>query len=277
MIDHTAIGVGDIARSAAFYDAALEALGLRRVAQHPPDMGTDAVGYGVDYPIFWINCSPLHGVKQHTALVAKSRAAVDAFHAKALSAGGADNGKPGLRGVDQGYPPGYYAAFVLDPDGNNMEAVFRSQWLALSQLSGIDRLGGYLAHAGRYGLAVLLGVILGTVTGGLKEILGVISRAHVAGLSDLGWLILVCLAPLGGMLWILWFFDKFFGAWERRVWTAVAILVAGFWHVGAPPNDHVTLLLNRNCSASPAPLLVKKWEEAPMPGASSLDSGLGCQ
>ena len=124
MIDHTGIGVADVARSAAFYDAALGALGLRRVMQLPEDDGADAVGYGVDYPIFWIDRFHPHGVKQHTAFAARSRAAVDAFHAAALEAGGTDNGAPGLRDR-QGYPPGYDAAFVLDPDGNNIEAVFR--------------------------------------------------------------------------------------------------------------------------------------------------------
>ena len=62
-------------------------------------------------------------MNQHTAFVAKSRAEVDAFHAAGIAAGGKDNGAPGLRGG--GYPPGYYAAFVRDLDGNNMEAVFR--------------------------------------------------------------------------------------------------------------------------------------------------------
>jgi catechol 2,3-dioxygenase-like lactoylglutathione lyase family enzyme len=124
MIDHTGIGVADVARSAAFYDATLSALGLRRVAQLPEKDGADAVGYGVDYPVFWIDRFHPHGVKQHTAFVARSRAAVDAFHAAALKANGTDNGPPGLR-EDQGYPRGYYAAFVLDPDGNNIEAVFR--------------------------------------------------------------------------------------------------------------------------------------------------------
>jgi len=64
-------------------------------------------------------------VKQHTALAARNRAEVHAFHAAAIKAGGIDNGPPGLRNTAVGYPPGYYAAFVLDPDGNNMEAVFR--------------------------------------------------------------------------------------------------------------------------------------------------------
>jgi catechol 2,3-dioxygenase-like lactoylglutathione lyase family enzyme len=125
MIDHTGIGTADVAQSAAFYDAALGALGLRRVMQLPPGEGSDGIGYGVDYPVFWIDRFHPHGVRQHTAFVAKSRAEVDAFHAAALRAGGKDNGAPGLRDTAAGYPPGYYAAFVLDPDGNNVEAVFR--------------------------------------------------------------------------------------------------------------------------------------------------------
>jgi catechol 2,3-dioxygenase-like lactoylglutathione lyase family enzyme len=125
ILDHTGIGVADIARSATFYDAALGTLGLRRVVQLPEDDGTDGIGYGVDYPVFWIDRFHPHGVKQHTAFAAKSRGEVDAFHASALEAGGTDNGPPGLRDTSEGYPPGYYAAFVLDPDGNNMEAVFR--------------------------------------------------------------------------------------------------------------------------------------------------------
>ncbi|HEX5749119.1 MAG TPA: VOC family protein [Archangium sp.] len=124
MIDHTGIGVADVARSAAFYDAALGALGLRRVMQLPEGDGSDGIGYGIDYPIFWIDRFHPHSVKQHTAFAARSRAEVDAFHAAAVKAGGTDNGPPGPR-TPQGYPPGYYAAFVLDPDGNNMEAVFR--------------------------------------------------------------------------------------------------------------------------------------------------------
>jgi catechol 2,3-dioxygenase-like lactoylglutathione lyase family enzyme len=125
MIDHTGIGVADVARSAAFYDATLGALGLRRVVQLPEESGADGVGYGLDYPVFWIDRFHPNGVKQHTAFGAKSRAEVDGFHSAALKAGGTDNGPPGLRDAAQGYPPGYYAAFVLDPDGNNMEAVFR--------------------------------------------------------------------------------------------------------------------------------------------------------
>lgn len=125
MIDHTGIGVADMRRSAAFYDAVLGALGLRRVMQMPEGNGADGVGYGVEYPVFWIDRFHPPGLKQHTAFAARSRAEVDAFHAAALKAGGIDNGQPGLRDTAKGYPPGYYAAFVLDPDGNNMEAVCR--------------------------------------------------------------------------------------------------------------------------------------------------------
>jgi hypothetical protein len=70
-------------------------------------------------PVFWIDRYHPHSVKQHTAFAAKSRGEVEAFHAAALKAGGTENGAPGLR------RPNYYAAFVLDPDSNNMEAVFR--------------------------------------------------------------------------------------------------------------------------------------------------------
>lgn len=123
MIDHTGIGVANVAVSAAFYDAVLGALGMRRVMQMPEDTGMDGVGYGVEYPIFWIDKFHPHSTRQHTAFVAKSRAEVHAFHAAALVAGGKNNGAPGAR--ENQSSPTYYAAFVLDPDGNNIEAVFR--------------------------------------------------------------------------------------------------------------------------------------------------------
>jgi len=123
MIDHTGIGVSDVARSAAFYDAALGALGMRRAVQMPENTGTDGVGYGVDYPIFWIDRFHPHSTRQHTAFIARSPAEVDAFHAAAMAAGGRDNGAPAAR--ENPSTPTYYAAFVLDPDGNNIEAVFR--------------------------------------------------------------------------------------------------------------------------------------------------------
>ena len=122
MIDHTGIGVADVSRSAAFYDSALAALGLRRVRQIPDGVGSDGVGYGADYPVFWIDRFHPHSVRQHTAFVARNRAEVDAFYKAAMAAGGTDNAAPGLR---DHYRPNYYAAFVLDPDGNNMEAVYR--------------------------------------------------------------------------------------------------------------------------------------------------------
>jgi catechol 2,3-dioxygenase-like lactoylglutathione lyase family enzyme len=122
MIDHTGIGVSDLDRSAAFYDAVLGALGLHRIVEIE-----GGIAYGVSYPIWWIDRHHPSGVKQHTAFTAKDRATVDAFHRAALVAGGRDHGAPGLRSTKQGYPPGYYAAFVLDPDGNNIEAVCREQ------------------------------------------------------------------------------------------------------------------------------------------------------
>lgn len=81
-------------------------------------------GYGVEHPVFWIDRFHPHGTRQHTAFVARSCAEVDAFHAAGVRTGGTDNGKPGLRD-HQGHPRGYYAAIAVDPDGNNMEAVFR--------------------------------------------------------------------------------------------------------------------------------------------------------
>ncbi len=125
MIDHTGIGVLDVARSAAFYDAALAALGLRRVMQLPAGEGLDGIGYGVDFPVFWIDRFHPPAQRYHTAFRAASRSAVDEFYKAALAFGGVDNGAPGLRPEAQGYPAGYYAAFVLDPDGNNIEAVRR--------------------------------------------------------------------------------------------------------------------------------------------------------
>lgn len=131
-LDHTGIGVANIAVSARFYDAALAALGLAPLVRITKTFGTAdgvddpnlaGVGYGSAFPIFWIDVFHAHGTKQHTAFRARDRGEVDAFHRAALDAGGEDNGAPALR--TGGYPPGYYAAFVLDPDGNNIEAVFR--------------------------------------------------------------------------------------------------------------------------------------------------------
>ncbi|MBR0971429.1 MULTISPECIES: VOC family protein [Bradyrhizobium] len=120
MIDHISVGVGDLDRSARFYEATLAALGLSRLVTRPR-----TVGFGKAYPEFWINLregmphvAPESGV--HICLRAKTTAEVDAFHAAALAAGGASDGAPGIRPHDR---VRYYAAFVTDPDGNRIEAV----------------------------------------------------------------------------------------------------------------------------------------------------------
>ncbi|HEX6980716.1 MAG TPA: VOC family protein [Alphaproteobacteria bacterium] len=119
MIDHVSIGVRDIAAAQRFYDAALAPLGYRCLSASP-----DSLGYGRDSAALWIGATQ-HPVPPddrsglHICFAAPSRAAVDAFHAAALRAGGRDNGKPGLR---TDYGANYYAAFVVDPDGYRLEA-----------------------------------------------------------------------------------------------------------------------------------------------------------
>jgi catechol 2,3-dioxygenase-like lactoylglutathione lyase family enzyme len=120
MIDHISVGVTDLERSARFYQATLAALGFSRLVTRP---GT--VGFGKSYPEFWINLrqgmakvAPESGV--HICLRAKAAAEFDAFHAVALNTGCASDGAPGLTPHDR---VRYYAAFVIDPDGNRIEAV----------------------------------------------------------------------------------------------------------------------------------------------------------
>ena len=120
MIDHISVGVADLERSARFYELALAPLGLSRLVSRPA-----TVGFGKNYPEFWINLrdrmAPVApGSGGHVCLRAKSAADVDAFHAAALNAGGRSDGAPGLRPHDR---VRYYAAFVIDPDGNRIEAV----------------------------------------------------------------------------------------------------------------------------------------------------------
>ncbi len=116
MIDHTGVTVIDVANSKAFYQAALAPLGYEAIMEFD-----DAVGFGVPpKPDFWIGKAALSGTAVHVAFHADTRAQVDAFHRAAMAAGGRDNGPPGLR---PHYHASYYAAFVLDPDGNNIEAV----------------------------------------------------------------------------------------------------------------------------------------------------------
>ncbi len=131
LIDHTGIGVSDIVRSTSFYEAALRPLGCNVVMRIDAEMnpieeggpGLAGLAFGVGYPSFWIDVFHQSGARQHTGFRATSRKAVDAFHREGLAAGGTDNGAPGLR--SGGYPAGYYAAFLYDPDGNNIEAVYR--------------------------------------------------------------------------------------------------------------------------------------------------------
>ena len=120
MIDHISVGVADLDRAARFYEAVLASLGLSRLVTRPR-----TIGFGRSYPEFWINLrpgmakvAPESGV--HICLRAKAAAEVDAFHAAALTAGGASDGAPGIRPHDR---VKYYAAFVIDPDGNRIEAV----------------------------------------------------------------------------------------------------------------------------------------------------------
>lgn len=122
MIDHITFGVSNFERSAAFYDQAFAPLGVRRLFDVPPEHsgGVRATGYGDSRPWFWIAEQDATRGKLHICLQAKSRAEVNAFHSAAIAAGGRDNGAPGLRAH---YHPTYYGAFVLDPDGHNIEAV----------------------------------------------------------------------------------------------------------------------------------------------------------
>ncbi|MEO5669643.1 MAG: VOC family protein [Ramlibacter sp.] len=123
LLHHISLGVRDLALSAAFYDAALGALGFRRVFEHPT-----AVGYGLEdgkdlLCLKLVTQPEPPGAGFHLAFAAPSRAAVQAFHQATLRLGGADNGPPGLR---PHYGADYYAAFIVDPDGHRIEAVINS-------------------------------------------------------------------------------------------------------------------------------------------------------
>jgi catechol 2,3-dioxygenase-like lactoylglutathione lyase family enzyme len=121
MIDHIGLAVTDIARSRAFYEAALKPLGYRFIHDATNEVGGTAVMFGVgDEVDFVIADNERPGEGNHIAFRATTRAEVEAFHAAALAAGGRDNGGPGLR---PRYGATYYAAFVFDPDGFNVEAV----------------------------------------------------------------------------------------------------------------------------------------------------------
>jgi catechol 2,3-dioxygenase-like lactoylglutathione lyase family enzyme len=128
ILDHVGINVSDYARSKAFYERALAPLGISIAMEYG-----QGGGFGRDgKPALWISKGPSAFQKPehlstitpiHVAFVARSRAEVDAFYREALAAGGRDNGAPGVRAD---YHPNYYGAFVLDPDGHNVEAVIHT-------------------------------------------------------------------------------------------------------------------------------------------------------
>ncbi|MGJ5203683.1 VOC family protein [Bradyrhizobium sp. HKCCYLR20261] len=120
MIDHVSVGVSDLARSARFYERTLAPLGMSRLVERPK-----TIGFGKTYPELWINWRASmsrvpHDTGSHLCFRARTTAEVDAFHAAAVDVGGISDGAPGLRPHDR---VRYYAAFVLDPDGNRIEAV----------------------------------------------------------------------------------------------------------------------------------------------------------
>ncbi|ALN59081.1 glyoxalase/bleomycin resistance protein/dioxygenase [Lysobacter enzymogenes] len=123
MFHHLSLGVRDLARAGAFYDAVLGALGYRRVFD-----GDESIGYGLvdNQDLLLLNLTPAAaapGDGTHLAFAAASRAEVDAFHRGGLSGGGRDNGAPGLR---PDYGAHYYACFLIDPDGHRVEAVINA-------------------------------------------------------------------------------------------------------------------------------------------------------
>jgi catechol 2,3-dioxygenase-like lactoylglutathione lyase family enzyme len=116
VLDHIGIRVSDYERSKRFFETALRPLGYRLVFEHP----ISGAGFGrAGKPDFWIKRGP-PSPSLHIAFASDDRAAVDAFYKAAISANGRDNGEPGLRPE---YHSCYYGAFVLDPDGHNIEAV----------------------------------------------------------------------------------------------------------------------------------------------------------
>lgn len=122
MLDHVGILVADWTKSRAFYDAAFAPLGYTMLAEVPEQFtgGVKVGGYGKQKPDFWLTESNEVGPGRHYAFIAADHAEVDAFYAAAMANGGRDNGGPGPR---PHYHEHYYGAFVIDPDGNNVEAV----------------------------------------------------------------------------------------------------------------------------------------------------------
>ncbi len=117
MMDHVGIQVDDLGVARRFYDAVLEPLGYRVLMDYEV-----AIGYGAEFPMFWLSAAtdPVPNRQSHLAFQAPDRAAVSAFHEAALAQGMASLHPPR---VWPEYHPGYFGAFVRDPDGNNVEAV----------------------------------------------------------------------------------------------------------------------------------------------------------
>ena len=121
MLDHIGLAVTDLAKSRAFYEAALEPLGVRVLEViDENEAGGTAVVMGDSEPFFVFADNEQPGEGTHVAFRAATRDQVDGFYQAAMAAGGKDNGAPGIRAQ---YHPTYYAAFVFDPDGINVEAV----------------------------------------------------------------------------------------------------------------------------------------------------------
>lgn len=118
-LDHIGLQVSDFARAKEFYSAALQPLGIKLQMEFPNEAGGVA-GFGRCKPEFWIAAGKTPTSPFHIAFHAANRAQVDAFYKAAIAAGARDNGAPGLRPQ---YHPNYYGAFVIDPDGHNVEAV----------------------------------------------------------------------------------------------------------------------------------------------------------
>jgi catechol 2,3-dioxygenase-like lactoylglutathione lyase family enzyme len=120
MIDHVSLTVRDLQRSVAFYDALFTPVGYTKLKVTP-----NSIGYGKTYPEFWLNqrdgmASVDADSGMHVCVRVRDQAAVQAFHAAAIAAGGTSDGAPGMRPE---YNDRYYAAFIKDPDGNRVEAV----------------------------------------------------------------------------------------------------------------------------------------------------------
>jgi catechol 2,3-dioxygenase-like lactoylglutathione lyase family enzyme len=126
MIDHTGVSASDFDKSKAFYAKALSPIGYALLMEFPASVtgSTDVAGFGEPPKAdFWVNKGAPNNPPVHVAFRVSSRAIVEAFYEAAIAAGGRDNGAPGVR---PHYHEHYYGAFVLDPDGNNIEAVCHS-------------------------------------------------------------------------------------------------------------------------------------------------------